>query len=63
MASSAFDSNSTAEEVLYFLKPNLIGKNVIVTGANTGIGKETARVLALANANVYGDIISLEVSA
>jgi len=31
----------------------LSGKNVIVTGGNTGIGKETARVLVLHNASVY----------
>jgi len=35
------------------LAVDLTGKNVIVTGANTGIGKETARVLALANATVF----------
>ncbi|KAK0542417.1 short-chain alcohol dehydrogenase [Tilletia horrida] len=33
--------------------PDLTGKVVIVTGANTGIGKETARVLLLKGATVY----------
>ncbi|KIJ60476.1 hypothetical protein HYDPIDRAFT_170237 [Hydnomerulius pinastri MD-312] len=33
--------------------PDLSGKVVIVTGANAGIGKETARVLLAKNAKVY----------
>ncbi|KAK0559599.1 short-chain alcohol dehydrogenase [Tilletia horrida] len=33
--------------------PDLTGKVIIVTGANTGIGKETARVLLLKGATVY----------
>ncbi|KAF8985126.1 NAD-binding protein [Cyathus striatus] len=33
--------------------PDLTGKIVIVTGANTGVGKETAKALLLRNAKVY----------
>ncbi|KAH6890685.1 hypothetical protein B0T10DRAFT_439864 [Thelonectria olida] len=33
--------------------PNLTGKVCIVTGSNTGVGKETARMLYSKNANVY----------
>ncbi|OAX35984.1 NAD(P)-binding protein [Rhizopogon vinicolor AM-OR11-026] len=33
--------------------PDMSGKVVLVTGANTGIGKETARVLLTKNAKVY----------
>jgi len=47
----SFGKRSTAETVARDAK--LDGKNVIVTGANTGIGKETARVMAVKNANVF----------
>jgi len=45
-----FNWYSTADQVTQ--NSSLQGKNVIVTGSNSGIGKETARVLAKIGANV-----------
>ncbi len=47
---TAFNKKTTAEEVSTGI--DLSGKNAIVTGANTGIGEETARVLVLRGAKV-----------
>ena len=48
--STPFDEGSTAEEVLADV--DLSGRRAIVTGASSGIGTETARVLALRGAGV-----------
>ena len=47
---SAFTKSSTAEEVTAGI--DLSGKLMLVTGATAGIGRETARVLALRGAHV-----------
>ena len=47
-----FEADSTAEEVTAGI--DLSGKTVVVTGANSGLGYETMRVLALRGAHVIG---------
>ncbi|MBL8910913.1 MAG: SDR family oxidoreductase [Archangium sp.] len=51
-------SKSTAEQALQ--GQSLAGKTAIVTGATSGIGTETARVLALAGANVVFAVRSVK---
>ena len=47
MSSNAnFNSTTTAEEVATAFKNKVAGKYFIITGANIGLGKESARVLA-----------------
>lgn len=53
-----FNAGSTAEEVTAGL--NLDGMTALVTGANSGLGFETMRVLALRGARVLGTARSLD---
>ena len=55
---SNFDKDSTAEEVTAGL--DLTGKVALVTGATSGLGLETMRVLALRGAHVIGTGRTLE---
>jgi len=47
-----FGKKSTAKEVQEALAPSLAGKTAIITGANSGIGLETAKALASAGCRV-----------
>ncbi|MDH3976951.1 MAG: SDR family oxidoreductase [Gammaproteobacteria bacterium] len=53
-----YGADSTAEEVTAGL--DLTGKTVVITGANSGLGFETARVLAMRGANIIGTGRTLE---
>lgn len=60
-STSPFNHRSAADEVLQ--GRNLSGQVIIVTGANTGIGYETARSLAVAGASVIGTCRTAEKAA
>ena len=53
---TGFGKHSTTDDVARDI--SLAGKNVIVTGANTGLGQETTRALARMGANVIMGIFS-----
>jgi NAD(P)-dependent dehydrogenase (short-subunit alcohol dehydrogenase family) len=53
-----FDADSTAEEVTAGM--DLAGRTVLVTGANSGLGYESMRVLALRGAHVIGTARTLD---
>jgi NAD(P)-dependent dehydrogenase (short-subunit alcohol dehydrogenase family) len=55
---SGFGYGSTAEEVTAGL--SLSGKTFVVTGINSGLGLETARVLALRGGRVFGTARTLD---
>ena len=55
---SGFGYNSTAEQVTEGL--SLAGKTLLVTGCNSGLGRETLRVLALRGARVVATARSLD---
>jgi len=58
---SSFDAESTAEEVTAGL--DLSGMTVLVTGANSGLGYESMRVLALRGAHVLGTARTMDKAA
>jgi NAD(P)-dependent dehydrogenase (short-subunit alcohol dehydrogenase family) len=58
---TSFNKESTAAEVISGV--NLDGKRVVITGASSGIGVETARALASANAEVILAVRNAELGA
>lgn len=55
---SGYGYASTAEEVTAGV--DLRGKNILITGVNAGLGAESARVLALRGATIWGAARSLD---
>lgn len=60
MSATEIQWNTTAEELVKIFNTNLTGKVVIITGANSGIGLETSRVLSSVGAKVIMAARNLE---
>lgn len=58
MITSKFDKQSTAEDVTEGI--DLSGKNIVITGVNSGLGQESMRVLAKRGAHVIGTARTIE---
>ena len=48
MSSSSFSARTTAQDVIDTLQIPLYDKNIIITGASSGIGAECARIFVKA---------------
>ncbi|GAN01105.1 retinol dehydrogenase 12-like [Mucor ambiguus] len=57
---STITSSSSAEDIVKFYNTDLTGKIVIITGANSGVGLENARVLSSVGAKVIIPCRTLE---
>lgn len=58
MIKSQFTRSHTAEDVTEGI--DLSGKNVVITGVNSGLGEETMRVLAMRGAHIIGTARTME---
>jgi len=58
MITSIFNKKSTAEEVTQGI--DLSGKNIVITGINSGLGQESMRVLAMRGAHIIGTARTIE---
>jgi len=58
MITSKFTKNNTAEQVTADI--DLSGKTIVITGVNSGLGKETMRVLESRGAHIIGTARTLE---
>ncbi|MEM7359783.1 MAG: SDR family oxidoreductase [Pseudomonadota bacterium] len=58
MIKSRYNRSHTAEDVTEGI--DLSGKNIVITGVNSGLGEETMRVLAMRGAHVIGTARTME---
>jgi NAD(P)-dependent dehydrogenase (short-subunit alcohol dehydrogenase family) len=58
MIKSRFDKHSTAEDVTQGI--DLTGKNIVITGINSGLGRESMRVLEMRGAHIIGTARTIE---
>ncbi|GAA5813361.1 hypothetical protein MFLAVUS_006839 [Mucor flavus] len=60
VSNAQIEWNTSGDELVEMLKPDLAEKVIIVTGPNSGIGLETARILAGTGAKIIIPYRTLE---